>query len=166
MTELEAQRSLPSGLVHALMRQESGFDPEIGSPVGARGLLQLMPNTAKEAAKEASVPFAPELVTEPDVNIALGGFYISKLLGTFQGSLPLAVASYNAGPGAVSSWLRNGVETEVDVWVARIPYDETRNYVVRVMGNLARYQWLAGGEAAVTEVALQVPLVKAPDDAY
>jgi soluble lytic murein transglycosylase len=166
VTELEAKRSLPSGLVHALMRQESGFDPEIGSPVGARGLLQLMPATAKEAAKEASVPFSPELVTVPDVNIALGGFYIGKLLGTFQGSLPLAVASYNAGPGAVSSWLKKGVETEVDVWVARIPYDETRNYVVRVMGNLVRYQWLAGGEAAVTEVALQIPLVRAPDDAY
>lgn len=166
VTELEAQRKLPAGLVHALMRQESAFDPEIGSPVGARGLLQLMPATAKEAAKEASVPFSPELVTVPDVNIALGGFYIGKLLGTFQGSLPLAVASYNAGPGAVSSWLKNGVETEVDLWVARIPYDETRNYVVRVMGNLARYQWLAGGDAAVTEVPLQVPLVRAPDDAY
>lgn len=163
---LETERSLPRGLVHALMRQESGFDPEIGSPVGARGLLQLMPATAKEAAKEASVAFSPELVTVPDVNIALGGFYISKLLGTFQGSVPLAVASYNAGPGAVSTWLKKGVETEADVWVARIPYDETRNYVARVMGNLARYQWLSGGEAAVTEITLDVPLVKAPDDAY
>ncbi len=163
---LEQQRSVPRGLVHALMRQESGFDPDIASPVGARGLLQLMPKTAEEAAKEASVPFTQDLVTVPDVNVALGGFYISKLMGTFQGSTPLAVASYNAGPGAVSSWLKKGVETEVDVWVARIPYDETRNYVVRVMGNLARYQWLAGGDAAVTEVALEVPLVKAPDDAY
>lgn len=163
---LEQHRSVPKGLVHALMRQESGFDPEIASPVGAKGLLQLMPKTAEEAAKEASVPFSPELVTVPDVNVALGGFYIGKLLGTFQGSVPLAVASYNAGPGAVSSWLKKGVETEVDVWVARIPYDETRNYVVRVMGNLARYQWLAGGEAAVTEVSLEVPLVRAPEDAY
>jgi len=163
---LEKQRSLPPGLVHALMRQESGFDPEIASPVGAKGLLQLMPATAVEAAKEASVPFTPDLVTVPDVNIALGGFYISKLVGTFKGSVPLAVASYNAGPGAVSTWLKKGVETEADVWVARIPYDETRNYVARVMGNLSRYQWLSGGEAAVTEITLEVPLVKAPDDAY
>lgn len=163
---LEKERSVPKGLVHALMRQESGFDPEIASPVGAKGLLQLMPTTAQEAAKEASVSFSPELVTVPDVNIALGGFYISKLLGTFQGSVPLAVASYNAGPGAVSTWLKKGVETEADVWVARIPYDETRNYVARVMGNLARYQWLSGGEEAVSEITLEVPLVKAPDDAY
>ncbi|MBL9024954.1 MAG: transglycosylase SLT domain-containing protein [Myxococcales bacterium] len=168
VSELEAQYKLPPGLVHALMRQESGFDPEIRSPVGAQGLLQLMPTTAQEAAKEAGIEgFEPGLVTTPEVNLQLGSFYIAKMLKTFEGSAPLAAAGYNAGPKAVSRWLESAKEHEADVFVARIPYEETRNYVVRVMGNLARYQWLAGGDSSVAGLALALPKNgRAGDDDY
>ena len=67
----------------------------------------------------------------------------------FQGSVPLAAAAYNAGPKIVSHWLSSGKDLDADVWVARIPYEETRNYVARVTGNLLRYQWLAGGNDKV-----------------
>lgn len=165
---LESERSIPLGLVHSLMRQESAFDPEVRSPVGAEGLMQLMPKTAAEAAKESRLEgFDPKEVRAPEVNIRLGSFYIGKLLRTFDGSLPLAIAGYNAGPTAVSRWVETAKEHEVDVWVARIPYQETRNYVVRVVGNLARYQWLSGGDAAVLSLPLRLPQgARAGEDDY
>ena len=89
------------------------------------------------------------------------------MLKTFDGSLPLAVASYNAGPTAVSRWVEMAKEHEADVFVARIPYQETRTYVSRVMSNLARYQWLAGGDAAVESNELELPsTARAADDDY
>ncbi|NUO48763.1 MAG: transglycosylase SLT domain-containing protein [Polyangiaceae bacterium] len=168
VVELESEYTIPRGLVHSLMRQESGFDPEIRSPVGAEGLMQLMPTTAEEAAKECKLEtYDPRDINAPEVNLRLGSFYIGKLLKTFEGSPALAAAAYNAGPTAVSRWVENAKEHEADVWVARIPYEETRNYVVRVMGNFARYQWLAGGDAAVTPLALDLPKNgRAKDDDY
>ncbi len=166
--EIEAEFSIPPGLVHSLMRQESGFDPEVRSPVGAEGLMQLMPSTAEQAAKEARLEgFDPREVTAPEINLRLGGFYIGKLLKTFEGGVPLAVAAYNAGPTALSRWVEKAKDHETDVFVARIPYQETRNYVVRVMGNFARYQWLAGGDAAVSPIPLELPKTpRAGDDDY
>ena len=148
------------------MRQESAFDPEIRSPVGAAGLMQLMPSTAEQAAKETKLAdFQPDEITAPDVNLTLGTFYIAKMLKTFDGSLPLAVASYNAGPTAVSRWVETAKELDADLFVARIPYEETRTYVMRVMGNLSRYQWLSGGEAAVQQPALELPRAARATDA-
>lgn len=156
--ELEEARKLPKGLVHAVMRQESTFDPDIRSPVGAIGLMQLMPTTAEEAAKEAKLPdFRADDVPVPEVNLQLGSFYLEKMLGRFSGSVPLAVAAYNGGPQAVSRWVENARELEADVFVARIPFEETRNYTMRVVSNLLRYQWLAGGDAAVTTLPLLLP---------
>ncbi|MSP26278.1 MAG: lytic transglycosylase domain-containing protein [Myxococcales bacterium] len=155
----EHQRGLPRGLVHSVMRQESAFEPLALSPAGARGLMQLMPNTAKEAAKELSLLDSvpdDDYFVRPGVNIDIGAYYLGKLLNTFDGSLPLAVASYNAGPHAVSSWLAGG-DRDADVWVARIPYRETRHYVAHVLSNLARYQYLAGGNEAVSQVQLRLP---------
>ena len=164
---LEDHHGLPKGLVHALMRQESAFDPAIVSPASAVGLMQLMPATAKQAASELSMPFDPAHLTSPDVNLRLGAFYIAKLLKMFQGNVVLAAAAYNAGPRAVSHWIEAGADDDLDLWVARIPYDETRNYVARVAQNLARYQWLGGGDAAVASIALAMPRgVRAPADAY
>ncbi|WP_437275865.1 lytic transglycosylase domain-containing protein [Sorangium sp. So ce375] len=164
---LEAQHGLPRGLVHALMRQESAFDPVVVSPASAVGLMQLMPSTAQKAASELSLGFDLDQLKSAPLNLRLGGFYIGKLLRTFEGSLPLATAAYNAGPKAVSHWLEGGIDRDTDVWVARIPYDETRTYVGRVLANLARYQWLAGGDAAVEMLPLTLPAdARAPADAY
>ncbi|NUP06616.1 MAG: transglycosylase SLT domain-containing protein [Polyangiaceae bacterium] len=165
VVELEKEHTLTPGLVHSLMRQESAFDPEIRSPVGAEGLMQLMPSTAEQAAKEAKLDFNADDVTTPETNLTIGAFYIAKMLRTFDGSLPLAVASYNAGPGAVSRWVETAKELEADLFVARIPYEETRNYVMRVMGNLSRYQWLAGGDTAVQSFALELPRAARATDA-
>jgi soluble lytic murein transglycosylase len=164
---LEEQHALPPGLIYAVMRQESAFDPAIVSPATAVGLMQLMPSTAKQAAGEIALPFDGADLTRPDVNLKLGAFYMAKLLKMFQGHVELAAAAYNAGPRAVSHWMEAGTDNDVDLWVARIPYDETRTYVARVAQNLARYQWLSGGDAAVTPVTLELPAgARAPADAY
>jgi soluble lytic murein transglycosylase len=164
---LEEQHGLPAGLIHALMRQESAFDPAVVSPASAVGLMQLMPSTAKQAAAEAAIDFDPDRLTSPDTNLKLGAFYITKLMKMFQNHVVLASAAYNAGPRAVSHWVEAGADNELDLWVARIPFDETRNYVARVAQNLTRYQWLSGGDAAVTALSLSLPDgVKATPDAY
>ena len=164
---LEDEHGLPNGLLHALMRQESAFDPAVVSPASAVGLMQLMPSTAKQAAAEMSLDYDPERLTSPDFNLRVGAFYLKKVFKMFQGQVVLASAAYNAGPRAVSHWVTPGADNDVDLWVARIPYDETRIYVARVSQNLARYQWLAGGEGAVTPLPLSLPIgVKAEADAY
>ncbi len=164
---LEDQHALPRGLVYAVMRQESAFDPFIVSPASAVGLMQLMPATARQAAVELSLPFDEADLTRPDVNLRLGAFYIAKLLRMFQGNVVLAAAAYNAGPRAVSRWLSGSPDADLDVWVARIPFDETRTYVARVGQNMARYQWLEGGDAAVNDWALTLPIdAQVPADAY
>jgi len=165
--KLELLQEVPSGLVHALMRQESAFDQEALSPVFAVGLMQLMPKTAEKAAAEMKISFDPSRLSSPHVNLTLGSYYIGKLLKMFKKNPLLAIAAYNAGPKAVGQWIRPGMDAEADLWVARIPYDETRNYVARVIGNWSRYQWLAGGDAAVMALPLEVPVdVEVPGDAY
>ncbi|MCA9628937.1 MAG: tetratricopeptide repeat protein [Myxococcales bacterium] len=166
--ENEARKnSLPRGLVYALMRQESGFRPHVVSPAKAVGLMQLIPPTARNVATELSVDYRPELLRLPAYNIRFGSYYLKKVLDQFSGSVPLALAAYNAGPNAVGRWLKTGHKLPLDVFVARIPYGETRGYVARVVGNLARYAYLEGGEAAVPELPLQLPSdVQVPDDAY
>jgi soluble lytic murein transglycosylase len=89
----------------------------------------------------------------------LGARYLRKLLDWFAGNLALAAAGYNAGPSAVERWITNSPGLELDLFVARIPYEETRAYVERVVGNHARYRYLAGGESAVPKVALSLPTV-------
>jgi len=163
----EDRNGLPRGLVYAIMRQESAFREDAASDAGAIGLMQLMPETAARLARELSLTVTVADLTRPDVNIELGAHYLGKLLASFRGSLPLAIAAYNAGPQAVRQWLRSPSEREADLWVARIPYGETREYVQRVMGNLARYQYLAAGPDAVTPLDLALPRdVDVGDDAY
>jgi soluble lytic murein transglycosylase len=169
VASLEERHGVPRGFLHALMRQESGFDPGVVSSAAAVGLLQLLPSTAKQIAVESACGDDPAALTSPGVNLRLGAAYVGKLLKTFRGSLVLAAASYNAGPKAVSHWLEaaGGAEAEVDLWVARIPYEETRKYVAKVIGNHARYQWLAGGDAAVAPLPLELPAdARCEADAY
>lgn len=160
--EQERLRGVPEGLVFAIMRQESAFKPRVRSPVGAVGLMQLMPNTARQVALELGIEHDPELLVSPPYNIELGTFYLGKVLETFGNEVALAAAAYNAGPTAVRRWLQGGEGLALDLWVARIPYDETRGYVRRVLGNWARYRYLHAGVAAVPEVDLSLPSVPAP----
>ena len=167
VTRAERDRLLPRGLLWAVMRQESGFRPAVRSPVGAIGLLQLMPTTAERVAGELGEKLEPETLTQAHASVRLGSAYLRKLLDSFQGSVPLALAAYNAGPQAVSRWLVGGESLPLDLFVARIPYEETRGYVARVLSNVARYAYLEGGEGAVQAPALDLPKgVKLPDDSY
>ena len=167
VASLEKQLDLPQGLVHAVTRQESAFDPTIISPAHAVGLMQLMPQTADKLADELSMNRADVELTHGPTNLKLGAHYLRKLLGSFEKSLPLAIAAYNAGPSAVGEWLVGATDLDADVWVARIPFDETRSYVARVLGNLARYEWLAGGDGAVLRLPVELPrAVRPSSDLY
>ncbi len=155
--EAEQQWQLPHDLVYAVMRQESAFSPDVVSPAKAVGLLQLVPATARNVAGELSVDFDPLLLESPPYNIRLGSYYLGKVLKTFGGNVALAAAAYNAGPSAVSQWLASGEHLPLDVWVARIPFSETRGYVCRVIGNMARYAYLDGGASALPSLSLDLP---------
>ena len=145
-----------TSLVLALVRQESEYDSAAISHAGARGLMQLMPATAKVVAKQAGLRYSKQkLITDPDYNLTLGQAYIADLIKDYDGYLPLAIASYNAGPHRVRQWIReNGDPRQPDVdaidWIELIPFKETRNYVQRVLENVQVYR----RKLADTEVAL------------
>ncbi len=128
------RRELHSSWVFAITRQESAFMADARSHVGAMGLMQLMPATAKETARKFGIPLAsPQQALNPDVNIQLGAAYLSQVYGQFNGNRVLASAAYNAGPGRVRQWLRGADHLSYDVWVENIPFDETRQYVQNVL---------------------------------
>jgi soluble lytic murein transglycosylase len=134
--------------IHAIARQESQFDRNATSHAGARGLMQLMPGTARETAGKIALAYRPEaLNTDISYNIQLGSTYFQRMLSYYNGSYPLAVAAYNAGPGNVNKWLvRNGDPRSggIDIldWIEQIPIFETRNYVQRVLENAVMYDHL------------------------
>ncbi|MEB3332158.1 MAG: lytic transglycosylase domain-containing protein, partial [Synechococcaceae cyanobacterium] len=131
------QQGLPTPLLAAVAKQESRFSPTVRSPVGAVGLLQLMPATASELA---GAPLADADLEDPDRNAQLGARYLRQLLSRWRGNPLLVAASYNAGPGAVAAWLNPSLEREPELWVEAIPYPETRLYVKKVLGNVWSFQ--------------------------
>ncbi len=141
-------------LALAIARQESVFDPNVKSSAGATGLFQLLPKTAAAVAKQFDIPWQPKKINEPAYNTQLGTAYLSKLMGDLRGSYILTFAAYNAGPTRVKEWIekfgdpRDPKVDPVD-WVERIPFTETRNYVMRVMENLQVYRArMSGGLSA------------------
>ncbi|MCQ4309833.1 transglycosylase SLT domain-containing protein [Pseudomonas stutzeri] len=127
-------REIHPSWVFAITRQESAFMADARSPVGATGLMQLMPATAKETARRFDIPLSShQQVLNPSTNIQLGAAYLSQIYGQFKGNRVLASAAYNAGPGRVRQWLRNAEHLPFDVWVENIPFDETRQYVQNVL---------------------------------
>jgi soluble lytic murein transglycosylase len=139
-------------LLHALSRQESEFNNEAISSAGARGLMQLMPATAKQVAKGLGLGYQLGWLTgDPVYNMTLGSAYLEGLLRQYNGNYPMALAGYNAGPGRVQRWVADNGDPrlpEVDVidWVEAIPIEETRNYVQRVVENLQVYRARLGGK--------------------
>jgi len=133
-------------MVHAITRQESQFAMNAISHAGARGLMQLMPGTAREQAGKLGLEYQPQaLTTDAGYNIALGDGYFARMMDYYGGSYPLAVAAYNAGPGNVNKWLRaNGDPRNGGIdwvqWIENIPISETRNYVQRVIENAVVYE--------------------------
>ncbi|MFL6769160.1 MAG: lytic transglycosylase domain-containing protein [Sphingomicrobium sp.] len=143
--------SVPSGrswsLVNGITRQESSFDRAAVSHAGARGLMQLMPGTAREQAGKMGVGYDySALTSSPSYNVMLGSAYFQRLVNTWGGSYPLAVASYNAGAGNVRKWVNSYGDPRgnVDIvsWIEKIPFEETRGYVQRVLENSVVYDRL------------------------
>ena len=133
-------------LIHAISHQESNFRINAYSSAGARGVMQLMPYTAKKVAKDLKIRYRKkELTRNPQYNVTLGSTYIYEMLKRYKNSLPLALASYNAGPNRVKIWLkrygdpRKGQISFID-WIESIPLEETRYYVKKVLANLRVYQ--------------------------
>jgi soluble lytic murein transglycosylase len=111
------------------------------SPVGARGLMQLMPATAKETAGKLNVPYRDEQqLFEPLFNLRLGSAYLKRLLDVYDGNRILAAAAYNAGPGRVRRWRDQNDRKPMDVWIEAIPYQETRLYVQNILAFDLIYQ--------------------------
>jgi len=143
---------LEKAMVYAITRQESAFDPGAQSSAGARGLMQLMPDTAKRTAKRFGIEFDVGRLLDPAYNARLGAAHLGELMDDWKGSLILMFASYNAGGGNVSRWIkaygdpRSPNVDPVD-WVERIPFFETRNYVQRVMENLLVYRRRLGDQS-------------------
>ncbi len=133
-------------MVHAISRQESQFAQNAISHAGARGLMQLMPGTAREQAGKSGLTYlSASLIDDAQYNMRLGDGYFSRMMSYYDGSYPLAVAAYNGGPGNVNKWIRaNGDPRTGSIswveWIERIPFYETKNYVQRVLENAAVYE--------------------------
>ncbi len=155
-----ATQEAPVDLIWAVMRQESNFDPEALSPARAVGLMQLLPETARTVASANDIAHDDGKLTVPAQNIRLGALYLKELHGKLKGSEPLAVASYNVGPEAITRWVARSKTESIDIFLETIPVLETRGYVVRVMSNLARYGYLEKGEPGVPRVTLELPALR------
>jgi soluble lytic murein transglycosylase len=143
--------SIPQGrmwsLVHGITRQESSFDRAAVSGANARGMMQLMPGTAREQAGKMGIGYDyGRLTSDPNYNVMLGSAYFQRLVRMWDGNYPLAVASYNAGAGNVRKWVNSYGDPRgnVDIvsWIEKIPFDETKGYVQRVLENSVVYDRL------------------------
>ncbi len=152
--------SLTPEYVYGVMRQESAMNSIARSHAGARGLMQLMPGTAKDVAKSLNIksPSGSALL-QPKVNVQLGSKYLRLMLDRYDNQQVLATASYNAGPHRVKRWLPPKEKMSADVWVDTIPYDETRKYVRRVMAYSTVYEWKIANKA--TRLQSRMPPVPA-----
>ena len=153
--------SIDNAAVYAIARQESRFQVDAVSSSGARGLMQLMPATAKETAAKVGVAYsASRLTTDGAYNTLLGSTYLKAQLENFEGSLLLAAAAYNAGAGNARKWIRTFGDPRSEaidpvVWVELIPFQETRKYVQRVLGNYLVYRARLGQDGLTIREALR-----------
>ena len=137
---------LDPAYVYGLIRQESRFILDARSSVGASGLMQVMPATARWTAKKIGLKnFHTEQLNQRETNIAIGTAYLKLVLDNFQGSMPLAAAAYNAGPSRSRKW-RNGPVLEGAIWAECVPFTETRDYVKKVLANTTLYAAIMTGE--------------------
>lgn len=128
------QQNIPMNWALSITRRESAFNPSARSSVGAMGLMQLMPKTAREVAKKSLHPLGKiKDLYKPKTNIALGTAYLAQMLNRYNGSRIYATAAYNAGPSRVDRWLKERGHLPLDIWIEIIPFEETRHYVQRVL---------------------------------
>ena len=159
LVDLPEIDGVETALVLAIARQETLFKIDAVSPDGAIGIMQLMPATARIVARSINVGFSRRrLISDPAYNASLGGAHLAGLIRKYRGSYVLAVAAYNAGEGRINSWIRaNGDprESDIDVidWIEMIPFEETRNYVQRVLESLQVYRLVRASSAGPIRLA-------------
>ena len=135
------RRKIDPSIVFSLIRRESAFNKNAVSPVGARGLMQIMPETGKFIAKKLKETWRTvEMLFDAETNLRFGTYYYKRMLDRFNGNFALAAAAYNAGPHRVNQWLPDTQKLPADIWIEMIPFDETRKYVVAVLTNALIYQ--------------------------
>ncbi|MET0310841.1 MAG: transglycosylase SLT domain-containing protein [Burkholderiaceae bacterium] len=138
--------SLDPAYVYGLIRQESRFVMDARSHVGASGLMQVMPATARWTARKLGMTgFTADQINDRETNIAIGTGYLKFVLDDFAGSMPMAAAAYNAGPGRPRAW-RNGPVVEAAIWAENVPFSETRDYVKKVLSNTTNYAAILTGQ--------------------
>jgi soluble lytic murein transglycosylase len=153
---------VPEELALAITRRESEFDPSVMSGVGARGLMQIMPATAKEVAGDLDLRFSvSRLINEPEFNARIGTAYLDELLAVFDGNITMVAAGYNAGPSRPIRWMKERGDPrrgEIDIvdWIEHIPFNETRNYVMRVAESLPVYRARLTGSVAPIELSAEL----------
>lgn len=135
------ESGLTSSLIWSVIRQESAFNRRAESRVGARGLMQLRPGTARDVVRNHKLSGGSPDLFDPSMNIRLGSLYLSKLHKRFDRNSAIAAAAYNAGPKRVSGWLEKQPFEEADIWIETIPFSETRRYVKQVMAFTVVYDW-------------------------
>jgi len=154
---------LPPELIYSVMRQESLYRADAVSSAGARGLLQLLPETARRTANAWKQPRPkPDELFDPNVAIPLGAAHVSELIQRFGGQTVVALAAYNAGPNAAARWIP-AQPVEADVWIENIPYNETRTYVQRILWNMVVYRWKANGQTQTIADQL-TPVIRPPPE--
>ncbi|MDR2853421.1 MAG: lytic transglycosylase domain-containing protein [Burkholderiaceae bacterium] len=156
---------LDPAYVYGFIRQESRFIMDAQSGVGASGLMQLMPATARWTARKIGLSdFSPAQINDPNTNIMLGSNFLKQALDRFNGSVPLTAAAYNAGPNRARAWRDAGTALEAAIWIENIPFRETRDYVRRVIANTTNYAALLTGQPqSITRYLGTVDPVLGPD---
>jgi soluble lytic murein transglycosylase len=148
LTAAAGRAALDPYLVAAVVREESSFYPQARSRVGARGLMQLMPDTGRAVAQARQIPFPdPDVLDQPVTNLEIGATFFGGLLREFRDAR-LAAAAYNAGPTRVREWWANRKTDDLEVWVEQIPFNETRAFVKRVMLSWQEYQRVYGEKSS------------------
>lgn len=145
---LARQLGVPPYFIYAVMTVESAFHPGAVSVANAYGLVQVIPRTGDNLARELGfVDFTPEHLLEPPVSVYFGGYYLARLLSRFSGQEPLAAAAYNAGPHRVTTWLLARGQIPLDMFIEDIPYDQARAYTKRIFEHVGSYRRVYHGEA-------------------
>ncbi|MBE3138611.1 MAG: tetratricopeptide repeat protein [Actinobacteria bacterium] len=127
----------------AVIREESRFQPDAGSYAGALGLMQIIPNTGKGIASQLGISgFSNQMLLDPEMSIRMGSYYLSKQLESFNQNKYYACGAYNGGPGSMSKWISSWGDKDIDEFIEYVSYDQTRNYIKKVMGSYFFYQML------------------------
>jgi soluble lytic murein transglycosylase len=164
ITTLAKGAGIDKAWVYAILRQESAFMQDAKSSVGARGLMQLMPKTAKSVAGELQLALTdPDELYQPEMNLKLGTGYLNKVFRRLQENPVLATAAYNAGPWRVESWLPKKTQA-ADIWIETVPYRETREYLKRVLAYTVIYNYRLGEDPSGPQALWMQPIEAPADD--